>query len=539
MDTHRIHSISNYLLGEDLLLEISLPELQTMIKQFCPTFPDQVLKGLTDSEAKVQLMNMGNSVRAILDPGKAPVNSYNTALPILRKYTKGGKVVPYPFPKTAAELDAPKASVKSNSQSDSQRDVLKNLIRNEFCPDMPEDVLNSITTWEAAKAELVKMATKVYQSKLNPDFPVAPARAEDAIRFLKKHVSENGVVPYPYPEKASMSGVEKTLVGPSDLVPFPGNNELLVKYYNHTVDLGWPGKKVEMDGKKIKAQPDSPSYIPFSLYYKGKVDKEDGEVKPYNMPRLVQKAKDLVDAAFKKHGIKKIKQLRSAIENIIEADKKYKMSHKVHFKDKFAKFVSGMVRVLGGNEADDKVINWLARRSETMTVFEFQKLIIDEVYTKNTVTDETALKIAEITKLIRDRLNNKNFIVSGNKGSSWNPGEVYFEISNARKISPITVEHSAKPMLYFLEALKAMVGDAEIKKAFTDLPTLEEINAEIGKVKDWVANPKDDKKTYEYGSEQNSLTCVKDMGADQLEVRPVFNDRAGVAVYTIYTKDSE
>ena len=70
MDTHRLYSVSNYLLGEDLLLEISLPELQTLIKKYCPDFPDQTLKGLTDSQAKTELVNMANAVRAITDPSK-------------------------------------------------------------------------------------------------------------------------------------------------------------------------------------------------------------------------------------------------------------------------------------------------------------------------------------------------------------------------------------------------------------------------------------------------------------------------------------
>lgn len=547
MDNHRIHSISNYLLGEDLILEISLPELQTYIKKYCPDFPDQTLKGMNDSAAKVELMNMGNSIRAILEPAKPPVKNYNNALAILLSYTKGGKVVPYPYPKTAADLNKQASSTKAATQvapvksgplSTEAEEIKKFILK--VCPKYSDSVLETMRTEGALKAEVVKIATAVHNADPDPKFPKAPVGYVDSKPFLERYVDANGPIPYPYSKEDIVAAKTKADEKVSnDLLPFPGDDELLVKYYNSTIDYGWPGLKVEMKNGKIVPQADSPGMIPFSLYYKSKVDKETNEVKPYNMPKLVQKAKNLVEIAFKKRGAKKIKELISKVETIIEADKKYKMSHKVHFRDKFAKFVSGLVRVLGGNEADDRVLNWLVKRSETMTVFEFQKLILDEVYTKNTVTNETALKLAKLQKLIRDRLSNRDFILSGNKGNSWIPGESWFTIENARKISPVTVEHAVRPMLFYLASLREMINDPIFKREFDELPNISDIDAQIKKIKEWAAAPKDEDKIYTYGADQNVLTCKKTNDTEEIELRPVFNDRAGVSVYITFSSDGD
>lgn len=540
MDTHRLYSVSNYLLGEDLILEISLPELQTMIKKYCPEFPEQTLKGLTDAQAKAELVNMANAVRAITDPSKTtPIKTYNNALPFLNSLIGKKKFVSYPYPKTAADLDKKPEEKKPDPIELTDEVKLLHAEIRQYCPKFPDEILDELRTVDTAKNEIVRMGTAVYKAESDPEFPLQPTGYGSSSRFLKKYVEKHGKVSYPYPETRSI--VSEPSDKSDELIPFPGNNELLVKYYNHTVDLGWPGLKIAIDQKtkKIIPQKDGPAYIPFSLYYKGKTDKDTNEVVPYNMPKLVNKAKSLVDNMFQKKGLKKFKELKSAVENIIEADKKYKMSHKVHFKDKFAKFVSGLVRVLGGNEADEKVMNWLIRRTETMTVFEFQKLILDEVFTKRIVTSESGVRLSQITAIVRKGLDNKDFILSGIKGNSWTPGEAWFKIENARKISPITVEHAVKPMIFYLMSLREMVTEREFLKEFDEVPTIEEIDSEMKKIKTWAADPKNDEKKYTYGSDDDVLTCRKNKNGENTELRPVFNERAGVSVYISFSKDSE
>lgn len=542
MEYSRIHSISNYLLGEDLLLEIELPELQTMIKKYCPDFPEDKLKAMDMNSAKLELVTMANIVRDLKTPGKAKLNNYSNAIPVLNSQLKIAPI-PYPYPKDVAALNA--TPVKKDLTPDEQEVArLKKMITVEFCPKFPKEDLDKLTSSGALRNEIMKMAAAVHKSILDPEFPNAPARFGDAVTFLTKWVDANGPVPYPYPEKQDLRYNEfkekelakKGVHGPSDLIPFPDNNELLQKYYNHTVDLGWPGKKIELDGKKIKPQPNASDYIPFELYYRGRADK-DGDVRPYRMDQLVKKARDLVGQVFDKKGVQAIKKLQNAVETIIEADKKYKMSHKVHFRDKFAKFVSGLARALGGNEADDRVINWLARRSETMTVFEFQKLILDEVFTKKTVTDETRLKMDNLTKLIRSKFDNKNFTVSTIKSSSWKPGEFWFVIENAKKVSPITVSHAASPMKFYLDQLNVNIKDPTFKREFTDLPTTEEINEQLKLLQDWIDKPTEADKKYEYGAEDNTLTCKNESDTETIEMRPVFNERAGVSVYVTLTTE--
>jgi hypothetical protein len=155
------------------------------------------------------------------------------------------------------------------------------------------------------------------------------------------------------------------------------------------------------------------------------------------------------------------------------------------------------------------------------------------------VTSESGVRLSQITAIVRKGLDNKDFILSGIKGNSWTPGEAWFKIENARKISPITVEHAVKPMIFYLMSLREMVTEREFLKEFDEVPTIEEIDAEMKMIKAWAADPKNDEKKYTYGSDDDVLTCRKNKNGESTELRPVFNERAGVAVYISFSKDSE
>ena len=69
---------------------------------------------------------------------------------------------------------------------------------------------------------------------------------------------------------------------------------------------------------------------------------------------------------------------------------------------------------LGATATDEAILKWMSKTFTGMTIFEYQKMILDEMYTKMSISDTTSKALSDLLKTLYENIKNKssdNYIV--------------------------------------------------------------------------------------------------------------------------------
>lgn len=165
---------------------------------------------------------------------------------------------------------------------------------------------------------------------------------------------------------------------------FPKYDEFRKKWYATTVSMGWP--------KDLKV-PD----VNDSLSEKGIIYPWSSVTKsayPFNkrgkgvvtFRNYTKKIQDYLYTKFE-NDLPGLKRLLEKVESIVEVEKQF-------LKKKPTNFVGTMLlnifKGIGGTEKDEAILKWLGQKSTGMTIFEYQKYILEEMLTKLSVGDDVS-----------------------------------------------------------------------------------------------------------------------------------------------------
>lgn len=168
---------------------------------------------------------------------------------------------------------------------------------------------------------------------------------------------------------------------------WPSYSDFRKKWYKQTVNLGWPniefsGYKKE-DGIYYPWNPLTRSAFSFS-------EKGAGLVPFRNYTKIIK------DTLYKKYvkDIKGLKALKSKVDSILEVESQY--LKKKNPGSIFGTLLTGIFKGLGASSLDESMLKWLTSKLSGMTVFEYQKYILDEMIAKMEISDDSATLLKNI-----------------------------------------------------------------------------------------------------------------------------------------------
>lgn len=332
--------------------------------------------------------------------------------------------------------------------------------------------------------------------------------------------------------------------------PFPGKRDLFIAAYNKTISLGWPGEPVKVkgdsdkDGKKIE-QDVTGKKIPFNVGAKVGTKIFDAIPSAKVDTRWIKLAKQLVYDKFK-NNINGLKKLSDYVDEVNDKNKNYKTSRRVNFRSALLNIGNSFLERFGAAESDKAIFNWLVKRAVGMDIFEFQKMIIDDVKSSLDLSDDRIAKMEKLASGVKKMLEGNSqaprFLISPIKSNQgWDYYEVSYGIKPASKPNN-TPAKMAEPMMFFLNQMSTY-NKSSSSKTWTEIPSNEDIQNELVKLKDYINDPK--KNPYEYAQgEDGPLSYVEtetvgDKVTGTQYMYPTYLGKDGMRVIIKYKPESK
>lgn len=168
---------------------------------------------------------------------------------------------------------------------------------------------------------------------------------------------------------------------------WPSYSDFRKKWYKQTVSLGWPN--IEFAGYKK----DDGIYYPWNpLTRTAFTFSEKGAgLNPFR-----NYTKKIKDTLYKKYerDVKGLKALKAKVESILEVESQYLKRKNVG--SIFGTLLTGIFKGLGASSLDESMLKWLTAKAAGMTIFEYQKYILDEMIAKMEISDDTASLLKNI-----------------------------------------------------------------------------------------------------------------------------------------------
>lgn len=403
---------------------------------------------------------------------------------------------------------------------------------------MPKDQVDKMTSVEKRRTLNTLAEKSGISTKGKPTAEVTSALSN--VLAVKKASQD---------KTTSASGdFNRTKNSPAPTEPFPGKRQIFINNYKKTLALGWPGEPIKVKGGTA----DNPEIeqtvgklIPFNVGAKIGTKLTNAIPGTKVLPLWIKTAKNLVYNKFKQDptGLKK---LLDAVNDIIEKNNQYKLSKRVGFRDVFKSLGNSFLAKFGASDKDLAVFNWLVTKAVGMDIFEFQKLILEEVMSAIDMTDERLLKMENVAKGLKRMFErapeaNKFSISSLKSSQSYDGGyKVWYVIKS--NVKPPTTSTIASPMEFYLRMLEEYVKSPAGKK-WTEVPSEKDIRNEQIKLRDYSIGRSKEKYSYD-DTEDGPLSCVdEEKQGDKLIGKqfmyPVFLERNGLYIYVTYNPERE
>lgn len=332
--------------------------------------------------------------------------------------------------------------------------------------------------------------------------------------------------------------------------PFPGKRDLFLAAYNKTLQLGWPGEKIKVTGKDKEGNPEAESEVTGKLIPLDVGAKTGVKLKEFNFSKSpsrnwVKLAETLVYNKFKNNpaGLRKLSQ---AVDEIIEKNKNFKLSRRVKVRDFLSNFGGAFISRFGGSDADKDLFSWFVKKAAGMDIFEFQKLIIDKVLSTIDVSDDRITKmekvITGVRKMMEGDSQNSRFTISPIKSyQGWDTYEVSYGIKS--NIKPNTTPaRMTEPLSFFLKKMLEYNKSPNVK-TWTEIPSNEDIQNELTKIRDYITDPKKNPYDYSMGEDGPLSYIQEDKSGDKLVgtqyMYPTYLGKDGLRIIVKYKPETK
>jgi hypothetical protein len=172
---------------------------------------------------------------------------------------------------------------------------------------------------------------------------------------------------------------------------WPKYEEFRKKYYIQTVQAGWPSSITYPDVNDNKKE--SGVELPWSKFDKSAFVFNKRGKGLVSLRNYTQKIKTYLFTKFEKN-VDGLKKLQSLVIKILAVEEQF--LHKKPVGSFLSTALLGVFRGLGANQSDEALFKWLGSKFTGMTIFEYQKSILDEMVIKLEISDNTSLDLKNV-----------------------------------------------------------------------------------------------------------------------------------------------
>lgn len=176
---------------------------------------------------------------------------------------------------------------------------------------------------------------------------------------------------------------------------WPSYSEFRKKWYKDTVNLGWPN--IEFSGYKKE----DGIYYPWNPLTRSAFSFSEKGAGLVPFRNYTKKIKDTLYQKYEKD-VKGLKALKSKVDKILEVESQY--LKKKNPGSIFGTLLTGIFKGLGASSLDESMLKWLTSKLSGMTVFEYQKYILDEMIAKMEISDDSASLLKSILTGVHTKL---------------------------------------------------------------------------------------------------------------------------------------
>lgn len=174
---------------------------------------------------------------------------------------------------------------------------------------------------------------------------------------------------------------------------WPKYAEFRKKWYLKTTDMGWP-KDITADTSEQERQgriifPWNNKATAYSFGPRG------------SKLGIINYTKGVKNELYKRfhNDVQGLQKLLNLVSSIVDVEKTYFGGRPVlNF---MGMILSAAFRGIGGTSNDEQIIKWLFNKAKGMTIFEYQKFILEEMYTKMSLDDTTLQDLKNMLNPIR------------------------------------------------------------------------------------------------------------------------------------------
>lgn len=223
-----------------------------------------------------------------------------------------------------------------------------------------------------------------------PTDPALQPASASCKKYIEAHIND---VQREQPQQTSTSAS-------NDIKPknWPKYNEFRKKWYKQTVDLGWP-KNFRTPDYRDNEVVDGIVY-PWGKFNSAYIFKNRGTVASFK--NYTKKIKDYLYTKFE-NDVPGLKKLSDKVDSIIEVEKQFLKKKPMNIMGQLAMSV---FKGLGATANDEAIFKWMAKTFTGMTIFEYQKMILDEMYTKMSVSDTTSKALSDLLQTLYANVKN-------------------------------------------------------------------------------------------------------------------------------------
>ena len=239
--------------------------------------------------------------------------------------------------------------------------------------------------------EIIDVAVKLGFEIPSKDFKI---NAQSANKFILNHLEDvKHETPEEEKEDEKKENQKPIETQPEDIQPkkWPKYEEFRKKYYLQTVQAGWPASITYPDVNDN--QKDSGIEFPWSKLDKSAFVFNKRGKGLVSVRNYTQKIKTYLYTKFEKN-VDGLKKLRDLVDKILAVESQFLKKKSV------GSFLSnallGVFRGLGASSSDEALFKWLGSKFTGMTIFEYQKSILDEMLVKLEISDSTSLDLKNV-----------------------------------------------------------------------------------------------------------------------------------------------
>ena len=239
--------------------------------------------------------------------------------------------------------------------------------------------------------EIIDVATKLGFEIPSKDFKI---NAQSANKFILNHLEDvKHETPEEEKEDEKKENQKPIETQPEGIQPkkWPKYEEFRKKYYLQTVQAGWPASITYPDVNDN--QKDSGIEFPWSKLDKSAFVFNKRGKGLVSVRNYTQKIKTYLYTKFEKN-VDGLKKLRDLVDKILAVESQFLKKKAV------GSFLStallGVFRGLGANQSDEALFKWLGGKFTGMTIFEYQKSILDDMVIKLEISDNTSLDLKNV-----------------------------------------------------------------------------------------------------------------------------------------------